>query len=1067
MATSDKVEWTLLDTDLTTKLAILSEKSSDLYLEFCEPGSGSLTISLDSHAASLITSGMFCACSYRGSSRGGFFIDNIKQTDADGTEGDGRWVTLSGRGALAILDDAIVWDDAAGNSAREFVDLPYGEILATLIDEAQARGGLSALTYDFTTAVDSSASAWTDSQYFKINVGTSLLDVIRQIIETGTMEVSISLSSGTFNLSAYKAGIGTNKSDSVYFRIGSNCTEVGMDERGDEVKNALRVKYKTGYLTVKDDTSISLRRRREELLNIETAQSSDSALTYASAKLDSRKDPRQSITVKLYDGQSPFVFEDYIIGDTVTIDRFGSEVSYRVLGIQATMDGSEYASVTVELNYLLYEHDLEVEQQLDWLIDQWNGAKDGDLQEVRAWMSIGEPNGEVYALYILDGYLYVGGDFTEITGVLACNYIARYELETGVWSALPDDTLYDAPPASLVKVLAEWQGELIACTETKVYRHAGGTSWIVDKTFVGTPDILCASEFGSDLYVGGSGLRYNDVDGSVTNVVKFNGSTWTDSGSIDNNTQICYQLIQHQSTLFGGFKNDAGVGNKQNALQKLSAGEWVTVLQNTDFQFGEVKGIAAVGEALYFIEEGGTVSYWDGVGSDTTLLATLTDYADEFTYPEPLAVYVTDILIGAQFTEVDSVTGYNNLAKYSANTWTQLGEGLSTATPAGHNDRAAAIVTSGLDIFVGGLFTTADGKSINNLAVYITSFESLVKFITNSQCNCDLATIIHSAGASAVSALDEFPFWEDTSNALRKITFTDLVTAIGAGASTFLGLTDTPASYSGQAGKIVAVNSGETALEFINKGSSYIDQSGGTSDTYGVLSGTINGSNTTFTVSAGVYISGSLFVYLNGQLQTQGSGEDWVETTPASGTFDFAIAPETGDEITVVYGLTVGTIPDADEISIADAGGYFTATDVEAVTQEIATKLGIIPIVQNGLAYRVPASSTHHFLPYTTNIGAGTYNAKFPKGGTLSNLSLIITFAGQPATGSLVVTIYINGVASALTITFNASDPADTTREDTTHTVAINDGDKVRIVLKNNATSNSAGIGACSFLLTY
>jgi hypothetical protein len=63
--------------------------------------------------------------------------------------------------------------------------------------------------------------------------------------------------------------------------------------------------------------------------------------------------------------------------------------------------------------------------------------------------------------------------------------------------------------------------------------------------------------------------------------------------------------------------------------------------------------------------------------------------------------------------------------------------------------------------------------------------------------------------------------------------------------------------------------------------------------------------NTTFTVAQGSYVSGTLCVYLNGQLQTQGSGvtDDWVETVPGSGTFDFAIAPDVSDEITVVYGF--------------------------------------------------------------------------------------------------------------------------------------------------------------------
>lgn len=81
----------------------------------------------------------------------------------------------------------------------------------------------------------------------------------------------------------------------------------------------------------------------------------------------------------------------------------------------------------------------------------------------------------------------------------------------------------------------------------------------------------------------------------------------------------------------------------------------------------------------------------------------------------------------------------------------------------------------------------------------------------------------------------------------------------------------------------------------------YIDQSGGTSDTYGALSGTINGSNALFTVSQSAYATGTLQVWLNGQLLTQGTGEDWVETTPASGTFTFNTAPATGSLITVAY----------------------------------------------------------------------------------------------------------------------------------------------------------------------
>lgn len=85
----------------------------------------------------------------------------------------------------------------------------------------------------------------------------------------------------------------------------------------------------------------------------------------------------------------------------------------------------------------------------------------------------------------------------------------------------------------------------------------------------------------------------------------------------------------------------------------------------------------------------------------------------------------------------------------------------------------------------------------------------------------------------------------------------------------------------------------------------YIDQAGGTSDTYGVLTGARNGSNTVFTVSQGEYATGTLKVWRNGQLMTQGSSEDFVETTPGSGTFTLAVAPVSTDEITVEYQLVV------------------------------------------------------------------------------------------------------------------------------------------------------------------
>lgn len=86
----------------------------------------------------------------------------------------------------------------------------------------------------------------------------------------------------------------------------------------------------------------------------------------------------------------------------------------------------------------------------------------------------------------------------------------------------------------------------------------------------------------------------------------------------------------------------------------------------------------------------------------------------------------------------------------------------------------------------------------------------------------------------------------------------------------------------------------------INTNTTKVDQSPA-GDTYGAITGTINGVTTTFTVSNGSYSSGTLRIFLNGQEQTQGASGDWIEATPGSGTFTMNIAPPTGSVLIAIY----------------------------------------------------------------------------------------------------------------------------------------------------------------------
>lgn len=84
-----------------------------------------------------------------------------------------------------------------------------------------------------------------------------------------------------------------------------------------------------------------------------------------------------------------------------------------------------------------------------------------------------------------------------------------------------------------------------------------------------------------------------------------------------------------------------------------------------------------------------------------------------------------------------------------------------------------------------------------------------------------------------------------------------------------------------------------------NFNNTYFAQKNLTSSGLSALTGSVNGSNTTFTLPLSVYVSGTLSVYLNGVLQVP--GDAITETTPASGIFDFVTPPLTNDQIYVIY----------------------------------------------------------------------------------------------------------------------------------------------------------------------
>lgn len=737
MATTDPIEWRLLDTDFTTVLAILPSDGGNFSVELNEPATGELKIPLDSNAYDLVTEGMFIQCMYRGSSRGGFFVDNINPVNADQLEGGGQWVSLSGRGALALLDDAVIWNDNTGNTTRDFTGTKAG-ILIDLIDAAKARGCFPNLTYDFTDTIDTETVAWTDDEDLTLPVNMSLLDVLRQFADTG-IDFDINLSGGNFVLSAYKNGKGDTLSN-IYFRIGTNCKEVSEKNFGLKIKNVFQMKYRDGFAIVTDPTSISTYRRREKGLNIERAQTVASATTYGSAKLSNEKDPQKTIDVNVFDGVKPYVFEDYDTGDYVMLDRFGVEESRRVRGFRLSFDEGGTAHVAVNLNSTIIENEIEMGRDLNWLLTQWETAHDANQLEVSFWAAIGDPN----ITYSNNDLRIVGSNLYVTNGA----NLLIYSIANGGWTRV-------VAPVTLYRMTNVGTDIYVTGTAGTLYKYSGGTFTLVgtvnNSGDPGVSFINSITAIGTDVYISGI---FDSVDSvPTTGVAEYDtvGDTWTDIGG---SFATAEEMTTDGSVLYVGAAGQVKQwnGSWSNLGSAFSTALTAIAVYNDNL-------LAACADTGKIFEWNGSTWATFGGGVNGSVNA--------------IGVYLTDVYIGGAFTDVGS-----RVAKYSGGQWWTLDGGV--------NATLTRLVLDTTDLYVSGAsLTLAGDKVVQGIAAYFTNFNSLADYLENTTGSFNLGEAIHNATAkSPMVAADEMPLWDSITQQLRKITWANILLSIKTYADT-------------------------------------------------------------------------------------------------------------------------------------------------------------------------------------------------------------------------------------------------------------------------------------------
>jgi hypothetical protein len=147
-----------------------------------------------------------------------------------------------------------------------------------------------------------------------------------------------------------------------------------------------------------------------------------------------------------------------------------------------------------------------------------------------------------------------------------------------------------------------------------------------------------------------------------------------------------------------------------------------------------------------------------------------------------------------------------------------------------------------------------------------------------------------------------------------------------------------------------------------------------------------------------------------------------------------------------------GALQDTDQLVVNRGGKEYRV--VQEVTEVVAAYLGTV---------QVPATTTWRSCPFKPTANTTGNNFPWPNAGTLHNM-LFRLGSPQPATGSLVITLLVNNVATALTITVPAGSVS-ATYSNTADDVTISANDLLQWTFLNNASSDSGFLNAISMVL--
>lgn len=312
-------------------------------------GGGSLRVNRHSEQAAWCEPGAYIRAwrdEVAGAALAGFWVEERGDVLVSPDEQGGEEIGCSGRGPEACLREARVWYRAVSGGTGQvqtdkgrwyWPDAHPARPLIRMLEEAQARGCLPFVSWDFTRNVDSDGNPWTgDSGPLALEIGIHLLDALTVIRESGLHVVM----SPDFVLSAWDE----------YERdlSGSIVLEAGVDIR-DTSERSASIRRKVGAMMVEGETKENEPRYRavsdSDIIDAQGRRiegfypwqrTANGAVLERVARRKLRKWARQAdaspLVIGTVDQAGAVALVDYVPGDTIGIAIDGYEAGSDRIG---------------------------------------------------------------------------------------------------------------------------------------------------------------------------------------------------------------------------------------------------------------------------------------------------------------------------------------------------------------------------------------------------------------------------------------------------------------------------------------------------------------------------------------------------------------------------------------------------------------------------------------------------------------------------------------------------------------------------------------------------------------